>query len=146
MRIDEILLQLIERSERRAGPDVSFRATLQPTVVSGEPERIGRAISNLLANARTWSPPGGVIEVELADGELSVRDHGPGFDEADLPHVFDRFYRAEAARGLPGSGLGLAIVRQAAESHGGWVSAANAPGGGALVTVAFGPSSMPEAD
>ena len=68
-----------------------------------------------------------------------MRDHGPGFDEADLPHVFDRFYRADSARGMPGSGLGLAIVRQAAEAHGGCVAAANAPGGGALVTVSFGP-------
>ena len=54
--------------------------------------------------------------------------------------MFDRFYRADSARGMPGSGLGLAIVRQAAEAHGGWVTAANAPGGGALVQVSFGPS------
>ena len=67
-----------------------------------------------------------------------MRDHGPGFAEADLPHVFERFYRADEARALPGSGLGLAIVRQAAESHGGSVEAANAPGGGALVRVFFG--------
>jgi two-component system sensor histidine kinase MprB len=69
-----------------------------------------------------------------------IRDHGPGFDEADLPHVFDRFYRADSARGMPGSGLGLAIVRQAAEAHGGEATAANAPDGGAVVTVTFGPS------
>ena len=69
-----------------------------------------------------------------------MRDHGPGFDEADLPHVFDRFYRADSARGMPGSGLGLAIVRQAAEAHGGSATAANAAGGGAVVTVSFGPS------
>jgi two-component system sensor histidine kinase MprB len=68
-----------------------------------------------------------------------VRDHGPGFSETDLPHVFDRFYRAADARRLPGSGLGLAIVKQAAEGHGGSANAANAPGGGAVVTVAFGP-------
>jgi two-component system sensor histidine kinase MprB len=67
-----------------------------------------------------------------------VRDHGPGFDEEDLPHVFDRFYRAKRARAKPGSGLGLAIVRQAAEAHGGSVEAANAPGGGALIRVSFG--------
>ena len=120
-----------------ASPSAS---SLQPTVVSGEPERISRAISNLLGNAHKWSPPGGLIEIDLVDGTLTVRDHGPGFDEADLPHVFDRFYRADSARGMPGSGLGLAIVRQAAEAHGGSVSAANAAGGGALVTVSFGPS------
>ncbi len=74
----------------------------------------------------------------LKEGVLSVRDHGPGFQEDDLPFVFDRFYRAEDARKLPGSGLGLAIVRQAAESCGGFVEAQNAVGGGALLRVSFG--------
>ncbi len=142
VRIDQIVRQLIERAERRWGDEIVFRASLQPTVVSGEPERINRAISNLLGNAHKWSPPGGLIELELIDGTLTVRDHGPGFDVADLPHVFDRFYRADSARGLPGSGLGLAIVRQAAESHGGSVSAGNAADGGAVVTIAFGPSAI----
>ena len=131
VRIDQIVRALVERAERRAGDGVVFRSHLQATVVSGEPERISRAVSNLLGNAYKWSPPGGVIEIDLADGVLAIRDHGPGFDEADLPHVFDRFYRADSARGMPGSGLGLAIVRQAAEAHGGWVTAANAAGGGA---------------
>jgi two-component system sensor histidine kinase MprB len=140
VRIDQIVRQLVERAERRGGDSVVFRAKLQPTVVSGEPERISRAISNLLGNAHKWSPPGGLIEIDLTDGAVRVRDHGPGFAEADLPHVFDRFYRADNARGMPGSGLGLAIVRQAAEAHGGRVSAANAPDGGAIVTVSFGPS------
>ena len=140
VRIDQIVRALVERAERRAGDGVVFRSTLQATVVSGEPERISRAVSNLLGNAHKWSPPGGLIEIDLHDGTLAIRDHGPGFGEADLPHVFDRFYRADNARGMPGSGLGLAIVRQAAEAHGGWVTAANAPDGGAVVTVAFGPS------
>ena len=95
-------------------------------------------MSNLLENARKWSPEEGLVEVGLNAGVLSVRDHGPGFDEKDLTHVFDRFYRADRARKLPGSGLGLAIVRQAAEAHGGYAEAQNAPGGGALLTVSFG--------
>ena len=95
-------------------------------------------MSNLLENARKWSPEEGLVEVGLHAGVLSVRDHGPGFDEQDLAHVFDRFYRADRARKLPGSGLGLAIVRQAAEAHGGYAEAQNAPGGGALLTVSFG--------
>jgi two-component system, OmpR family, sensor histidine kinase MprB len=140
VRIDQIVRALVERAERRAGDGVVFRTTLQPTVVSGEPERISRAISNLIGNAHKWSPPGGLIEIDLADGTLVIRDHGAGFDEADLPHVFDRFYRADSARGMPGSGLGLAIVRQAAEAHGGSVTAANAADGGAVVSVTFGPS------
>jgi len=106
--------------------------------VRGQGERIVRAMSNLLENAHKWSPEGGLVEIGLHDGVLTVRDHGPGFDEEDLPFVFDRFYRADRARKLPGSGLGLAIVRQAAESCGGYAEAANAPGGGALLRVSFG--------
>ena len=63
-------------------------------------------------------------------GEVTVRDHGPGIAEEDLPYVFDRFYRASSARGLPGSGLGLAIVRRVAELHGGSATAEPAEGGG----------------
>jgi signal transduction histidine kinase len=90
-------------------------------------------VGNLLDNAAKWSPAGATVEVTVRDGEVAVRDHGPGIDEADLPHVFDRFYRAASSRSTPGSGLGLAIVRQAAEAHGGSVTAASAPGGGALL-------------
>ena len=137
VRLDEVVESAAERARRRA-VDLEIAVRTEPTVVAGEPERIARAVSNLLDNACKWSPPGGLVEVELAAGTLSVRDHGPGFDEADLPHVFERFYRAADARGMPGSGLGLAIVRQAAEAHGGWVEASNAPGGGALLRVSFG--------
>ena len=77
-------------------------------------------MNNLLDNAAKHSPPGAAVDVVLgADGTLTVRDRGPGIDPADLPHVFERFYRADGFRGMPGSGLGLAIVRQAAEAHGG---------------------------
>jgi two-component system, OmpR family, sensor histidine kinase MprB len=109
-------------------------------LVHGEGDRIARAVSNLLDNAVKWSPDDGVIEVDLHDATLTVRDHGPGFHEQDLPFVFDRFHRARDARGKPGSGLGLAIVRQAAEAHGGIVLAANAPDGGAVLRISFGPA------
>ena len=137
VRLDVVVREAARRARRRG--DVNFEIELAPTVVVGQADRIDRAVSNLLENARKWSPPGGTVEVELAGGVLSVRDHGPGFQQQDVPFVFDRFYRAEAARGLPGSGLGLAIVRQAAEARGGFAQAANAPGGGALLHVAFGP-------
>lgn len=137
VRLDEIVSAAIEKATRRGG--ARFERRLEPTVVTGRADRIDRAVANLLENARSWSPEGGLVEVELCDGVLSVRDHGPGFDERDLPHVFDRFYRADKARKLPGSGLGLAIVRQAAEACGGSAEAANAPGGGALLRVSFGP-------
>jgi two-component system sensor histidine kinase MprB len=136
VRLDQIVADAVERTRRRR--ELRFQVDLEPTVVRGAPDRINRAVSNLLDNARKWTPPDGLVEVDLRDGVLTVRDHGPGFAETDLPHVFERFYRADAARQLPGSGLGLAIVRQAAEAHGGHVTAANAPGGGALLLVSFG--------
>jgi two-component system sensor histidine kinase MprB len=140
VRLDLIVDAQVDRAQRRAGTGASFEAQIEPTIVTGEPERISRAVSNLLDNARRWSPPGGIVEVDLRDGTLTVRDHGPGFDTEDLPRVFERFYRSDHARAMPGSGLGLAIVRQAAEANGGRAEAANAPGGGALVRVRFNDS------
>ena len=136
MRVHELIEEAVERARRRGGQPVEL--DLEPTVVHGDSEAIGRAVTNLLDNARKWNPEGGTIEIGLRDGELRVRDHGPGFQEADLPRVFERFYRAEQARRMPGSGLGLAIVRQAAEAHHGYAIAENAPGGGALLRVSFG--------
>jgi two-component system sensor histidine kinase MprB len=138
VRLDEIVEGVAARARARAN-GVAIDVSAEPTVVRGEPERIQRAVSNLVDNALKWSSNGGRVEIDVTGGGLSVRDHGPGFEEADLPHVFDRFYRASGARSLPGSGLGLAIVRQAAEAHGGEVEAVNAPGGGALVRVSFSP-------
>ncbi len=134
--LDEIVRGAVQRAQRRS--QAAFLVNLQPTVLSGEQTRIDRAVSNLLENALKWSPAGAPVEVDLRDGVLSVRDHGPGFAQADLAHVFERFYRADRARQLPGSGLGLAIVRQAAEAHGGWARAENASDGGAIVRVYFG--------
>jgi len=116
-------------------PQVRFVTHLDPSPVSGDPGRLERAIANLLDNAGKWSPAGATVEVAVKDGEVRVRDHGPGISPEDLPHVFDRFWRAPAARGLPGSGLGLAIVRQVAESHHGGVHAEAAPGGGTLMVL-----------
>jgi two-component system sensor histidine kinase MprB len=132
VRLDLIAAEAVERA-RRNRPGVTFSADLEESVVTGIPASLERAIDNLLDNAAKWSPRGGVVEVSVRGGEVVVRDHGPGIDDADLPYVFDRFYRAPAARGHAGSGLGLAIVRQVAESHGGEVTAERANGGGTLV-------------
>jgi two-component system sensor histidine kinase MprB len=134
--LDELVEGAVQSARRRS--ELQFEVELEPTMVSGQADRIARAVSNLVDNARRWSPPAGVVEISLKDGVLTVRDHGPGFNQADLPFVFDRFYRADDARKLSGSGLGLAIVRQAAEAGGGSVEARNAPGGGALLRVSFG--------
>lgn len=135
--LDAIVEAAVARARRRAG-DRRVAAELERTVVRGVPEQISRAVANLIDNAVKWGPPGEAIDVTLTAGVLSVRDRGAGFAPEDLPFVFDRFYRADDARALPGSGLGLAIVRQAAEAHGGWVRARNAPGGGALLQASFG--------
>jgi two-component system sensor histidine kinase MprB len=134
VRLDRIAEDSVSRS-RRNSPGVRFATKLEPVIVEGVPERLGRAINNLLDNAARHSPPGGTVELVVDDDGVSVRDHGTGVDEQDLPHVFDRFFRGENTRGQQGSGLGLAIVRQVAEQHGGSVSAENADDGGAIFTV-----------
>jgi two-component system, OmpR family, sensor histidine kinase MprB len=134
VRLDELVAGAVGRARRRH-PDRVFEAELKPVVVEGVPAQLDRALANLLDNAQKWSPPGRSVEVAVADGRVTVRDHGPGIAAADLPRVFDRFYRAPSARGTPGSGLGLAIVRAVAESHGGSVRARTADGGGALLAI-----------
>ncbi len=109
----ELVAGCVERARGR------FETSLRPSPVRADRARLDRAVTNLLDNARKWSPPDGTVHVTVADGELIVRDEGPGIDAADRPYVFDRFYRSAESRRLPGSGLGLAIVRQAAEMHGG---------------------------
>ena len=137
VRLDLLVSDAVERA-RRNRPEVAYVVDVEPTTVQGVPANIERAVGNLLDNAAKWSPPGGEVEVDVRDGQLVVRDHGPGIPEEDLPYVFDRFYRARAARGMPGSGLGLAIVRQVAESHGGDVVAEHAEGGGTRMVLTLG--------
>jgi two-component system sensor histidine kinase MprB len=119
---------------RRDWPQAVFTAELEPwPVAGGSTDSLQVAVRNLLDNAAKFGSPGAQVEVRLRAGELTVRDHGPGIAAADLPLVFDRFYRAPSARGVPGSGLGLSIVRQVAERHGGRVRAEAAPGAGTLI-------------
>jgi len=136
VRLDLVAAEAVERA-RRNQPKVTFVTNLEESTVHGVPSTIERAVANLLDNAAKWSPPGGDVEVGVDDGAVSVRDHGPGIDAEDLPYVFDRFYRARSARGLPGSGLGLAIVRQVAQAHGGSVVAERAEGGGTRIVLRF---------
>ena len=140
VRLDLLVQEEVRRAERRGVP-VTFDARLQEAVVRGDPDRLHRAVANIVDNAVKWSPDGGVVEVEVGPGRVTVRDHGPGIAPQDLPFVFDRFYRAPAARGKPGSGLGLAIVRRVAELHGGSVRAETADGGGTLVRLELSPTS-----
>ncbi len=109
------------------------------TRVVGDAVRLRQALLILLDNALKYTPDGGAITVSVTrqggQVRLRVQDSGPGLAPEDLPHLFERFYRADKARGSAGSGLGLSIVRWIAEAHGGRITAANAPERGALFTI-----------
>jgi two-component system sensor histidine kinase MprB len=126
----EVVDRAVARVRLRA-PRAEFDVAILPWWVHGESGAVERAVTNLLDNAAKWGPSDGTITVRLANGTLTVDDQGPGIDPADLPHVFERFYRSRESRSMPGSGLGLAIVQQVVTRHSGSVAAGAAPGGGA---------------
>jgi two-component system sensor histidine kinase MprB len=134
VRLDRLLEEALDRARRNA-PYVEFRERLSPVLIRANPERLLRVVNNLLDNAALHGGEGGPVEVTVDSAGLIVRDHGEGIAEADLPHVFDRFYRGANSRSRQGSGLGLAIVRQTVEQLHGSVTAANAEDGGAVFTL-----------
>lgn len=125
-----VVAQAVTRVRRRT-TTVGFDVRTEPWWVTGDAAALERAVTNLLDNAAKWSPPNGTITVELHHGTVMVADQGRGIAEADLPHVFERFYRSAESRTMPGSGLGLSIVKAVADRHGGTVTAGTAPDGGA---------------
>ena len=128
----EVCMVVVDRLHRRNGRHVT--SVVEPSVVRGKRDALDRAITNVIANADTWAPDAGTIELIVAGGTVTVRDTGPGFADDDLPHVFERFYRSDLARAKPGSGLGLSIVDQIVMDHGGTVFARNrSDGRGAVV-------------
>jgi two-component system sensor histidine kinase MprB len=133
-RLDRLVEAALDRARRHA-PGVDFTADLEPVVVLGSPDRLMRAINNLLDNASGHTAPGTPVHVTVDEVGVTVRDNGQGISDQDLPHLFERFYRGKDSRARQGSGLGLAIVRQVAEQHGGTISAANAREGGAVFTL-----------
>jgi Histidine kinase-, DNA gyrase B-, and HSP90-like ATPase len=130
VQLDELVEAAVQAAQAHY-PGVAFVVRSQPSAVSGDPARLRRAIDNLLDNAGKWSAAGSSVEVDVAAGQMAVRDHGPGVAPADRPHIFDRFWRAPGARSTPGSGLGLAIVAQTAQIHGGTVRLESPIDGGA---------------
>jgi two-component system sensor histidine kinase MprB len=138
-QLDVLTQEAVDRA-RRLSPQVRIHTELEESIVQAVPSRLERAIANVLDNAVKWSPPGGEIDVRVAGGEVTIRDRGPGIDPADLPFVFDRFYRAPAARPLPGSGLGLSIVRQVVDEHDATVTIEQPDGGGTLVRLRLPPA------
>jgi two-component system sensor histidine kinase MprB len=141
VRLDLITADVVGRRQQRS-PRVTVHTTLEACLVNVDPAAVDRAIGNLVDNAIKWSPPGRPVNVEVAAGEVSVTDQGPGVAAGDIPHIFERFYRAPAARGMPGAGLGLAIVGQVAEANGGTVGVRSNQGGSTF-TLAFPPLATP---
>ncbi|MEV7043448.1 HAMP domain-containing sensor histidine kinase [Amycolatopsis sp. NPDC051061] len=135
VELGEVAEHAAERVRRRSGGAITVET--DASVVTGQAKALERAVSNLLENAVKFAPDD-PIEVVVRDGRVQVLDRGPGIGDADAARVFDRFHRADAARGLPGSGLGLAIVRDIALAHGGTVFAEPRPGGGAVVGFTVG--------
>jgi two-component system sensor histidine kinase MprB len=136
VRLNDVAADALDAA-RRDWPGTQFEAYLVGGVIEGSPERLRVAFKNLLDNAAKFGPPEGPVQVRLTGGEFTVRDHGPGIAEEDLPFVFDRFYRASSSRSAPGSGLGLAVVREIALWHRGMVAAEPAPGGGTVMRLTF---------
>jgi two-component system sensor histidine kinase MprB len=135
---DTLVGHALERAKRRA-MSVRFEPALEAGYVRAQPALLERAVVNVLDNAAKWSPPGGLVRVRLSATEtnwhLVVEDQGPGISPEDLPHIFDRFYRAASARAMPGSGLGLAIVKRVVTNHGGTIDVTCPPDGGTRVEV-----------
>jgi two-component system sensor histidine kinase MprB len=135
LRLDELVERAVDRANLHAHDVETQLLAEEPVLVHGHRAQIERALANVLDNACKWSPADRIVEVRQLAGTVRIRDHGPGIAPDDLPHVFDRFYRALAARSMPGSGLGLSIVRGVMDEHGGTDAADSAPGGGTVVTL-----------
>ena len=145
------LADVVMAAATRAGsrvPDIEIAIDVTSVWVNGRPAALQRAVLNLVDNAGKWSPADQPVQVRLraegASAVLEVDDAGPGIDAADVPRVFDRFYRADSARALPGSGLGLSIVQRVVDAHGGRVTVARSERGGALLRVDL-PAAAPPA-
>ena len=136
LRLDEVVTSVVGEA-RRNYPSVPIELSAVPSKVWGSPDRLHKAFANLVDNAAKWTTPSTSVEVTVGERSVTVRDHGPGVDAQDIPHIFDRFYRSLSARGVPGSGLGLAIAKQAVVAHGGRVEVRDAEGGGAEFIVWF---------
>jgi two-component system, OmpR family, sensor histidine kinase MprB len=137
VRLDLLTSEAVHRVRQRT-PHAAIVADLQPCLVHVDPAGVDHAICNLIDNAIKWNPPDGAVHVAVADAHVSVTDHGPGIPDEDLPHIFERFYRAPAARGMPGAGLGLAIVARIAQTNDATADVRTGPDGSTF-TLAFPP-------
>jgi signal transduction histidine kinase len=137
----ESAFEQADPAAKRRGVDLELHLPSSPVRIRHDPQRIGQVVANLVGNAIKFTPRGGRVTVELEaarDGaRLQVRDTGVGIDTAEIPHIFERFYRgsrANEARGS-GSGLGLAIVKSIVDMHGGRIAVESRVGAGSTFTV-----------
>jgi two-component system sensor histidine kinase MprB len=137
VRLDLLTSEAVHRVRQRTA-HAPIIADLQPCLVHVDPAGVDHAICNLIDNAIKWNPPDGAVRVVVENGKVSVTDHGPGIADEDLPHIFERFYRAPAARGMPGAGLGLAIVARVAQANDATADVRTGPDGSTF-TLAFPP-------
>jgi signal transduction histidine kinase len=139
VRLDLLTDQTVGRVRLRV-PHPAIDTRLRPCLVHVDPAAVDHAVSNLVDNALKWTPPDAAVRVVVENGQVSVTDHGPGIADEDLPRIFERFYRAPAARGMPGAGLGLAIVGGVAHANNGTVAVQTGQHGSTF-TLAFPPLS-----
>ena len=138
--LDDVVDQVVNAQQNR---EILLRAETTPVHISADPVRLRQALGNLVANAVRYTPPGGEVVVKLFQWEdraiLEVTDTGTGIASDDLPHVFDRFWRADKSRSrrTGGSGLGLAITRHLVEAHGGTVSVTSTLGEGSTFRISL---------
>jgi signal transduction histidine kinase len=141
----ESAVEQADGAARKRGVRLSHQLPDQPLRIRHDPQRIGQVVTNLVLNAIKFTPKGGSVEVRLtpagSGAQIDVIDTGVGIDAAELPHIFERFYRgsqANEARGS-GSGLGLAIVRSIVDMHGGAIAVESQVGAGSRFTVTLPP-------
>lgn len=134
----DLASEVAAAAEQRDGRSVTVDV-LRSGAIEVRPNMVRRALSNVIGNAVKYSPVEQPVRVVVDGARIEVHDRGPGIAEADLPHIFDRFFRSPTARTRPGNGIGLAIVARVAELHGGQTWARNAPAGGAVVGFSVGP-------
>ncbi len=141
VEVDRIVVAVLDEARLIAPHRRISIGTLDPAVVAGDADRIKQLVLNLVENALKYTPADGRITVALRRtgliAEIEVRDTGIGIPAADLPHVFERFYRADPARtrDAGGTGLGLSIALWIARQHGGEIALASEPGRGTVATV-----------
>jgi signal transduction histidine kinase len=140
LMLDALLVDVYQQAHRQA-PDVRLSiGELEQVEIQGDPDRLKQLLLNLVDNACRYTPPGGTVTLGLVAHEgiaaLSVRDTGPGIPPEALPHIFERFYRADHARSreIGGTGLGLAISQVIAEAHGGRIEVESRVGEGSTFT------------